>query len=121
MSGFGPSASPGDFTIAASAAVSNVIDGGGRALAGLIFPAAGWTGTGFSIKEGLNTTTLMSLYDSAGSAVAVTTPASASAAIMVKLDPTKYHTMQFCQLSADSSAAASTVVKPVWTRYNPKG
>ena len=87
MSGFGPSASPGDFTVAASASVSNVIDGGGRSLAGLIFPAAGWTGTGFTIKEGLNTTTLMPVYDSNGDALTITTPASGSAAILVKLEP----------------------------------
>ena len=121
MSGFGPSANPGSFLIEGSASVSNVIDGGGRALAGLIFPADGWSGTGFAIKEGLDTTTLMSLYDSSGVAVTITTPAASSAAIMVKLDPTKYHTMQFCQLVADSSAAAKTTVRPVWTRYNPKG
>lgn len=122
MSGFGPSAQPvHDFTIVSSATDSNVIDGGGRSLSGLIFPAAGWTGTGFTIKEGLNTTTLMPVYDSSAAAVTVTTPASGSAAILVKLEPSDYHTMQNVQIVADSSAAASTIIKPVWTRYNPKG
>jgi len=128
MSGFGPSADPEDFTIAASASRSNVIDGGGRALAGLLFPATGWTGTGFKIKEGFSAltgaaeaTTAADIYDSAATAVTITTPASASAAIMVKLDPSVYHTMQFIHLVASSAASASTVVKPVWTRYNPKG
>jgi len=113
----------GDFTITSSASTSNVIDGGGRTLAGLIFPASGWTGTGFSIKEALDSSASnqMAVYDSSAGAIAVTTPASASAAIMVKLDPTKYHTMQFMQLNASSAQSSAIIVKPVWTRYNAKG
>jgi len=116
---FGPTA--GDFTIAGSASVSNIINGGGRSLAGLIFPKEGWTGTGFSLKESLTETDLMAVYDSAGTVHAVTVPAAGSSAILVKLNPQKYHTMQNIQLVASSAQSSAIIVKPVWTRYNPRG
>ena len=118
---FGPAAL--DFTVAGSGTTSNVIDGGGRSLAGLIFPASGWTGTVFTLKEGLGTTTAVGMlgYDSSAGALTVTTPASASTAIMVKLEPKNYHTMQFTHLVASSAQSSAIIVKPVWTRYNPRG
>jgi hypothetical protein len=118
---FGPSA--GDLTIlGSSGTISNVIDGGGRSLAGLIFPASGWDGTVFTLKEGLGTTTAagMLMYDSSAGALTVTTPASASTAIMVKLKPQNYHTMQFTHLVAATAQSSAIIVKPVWTRYNPR-
>ncbi len=120
MSGFGPAANPPYYTIGSGVKASNLIDGGGRALAGLIFPATGWTGTGFVIQEG-NTSTVLPVYDSSAAAVAITTPASASASIMVKLDPTNYHTMQNTKLVATSAQSSAIIVQPVWCRYNPKG
>jgi hypothetical protein len=118
---FGPSA--GDLTIlGSSGTVSNVINGGGLSLAGFIFPASGWDGTGFILKEGLGPTAGagMLMYDSSASALTITTPASASTAIMVKLDPKNYHTMKFMHLVASSAQSSAIIVKPVWTRYNPR-
>ena len=121
MSGFGPAANPPYFTVDSSAKVSNVIDGGGRGLGGLVFPASGWKGTAFVIQEGLSpSATTMPPYDSSAAAITITTPASGSAAIMVKLDPVKYHTMQFVKLVATSAQSSAIIVQPVWTRYNPK-
>ena len=114
MSGFGPAANPPYFTITSSASVSNVIDGGGKGLAGLIFPKAGWTGTAFAIKEGNGPSTLAVVYDSSAAAVAITTPASGSAAILVRLEPIKYHTMQHMQLVATSAQSSAIIVQPVW-------
>ncbi len=53
MSGFGPSASPGDFTVAASASVSNVIDGGGRVARWFDLPGCGVDGDGIHDQGGV--------------------------------------------------------------------
>lgn len=121
MSGFGPSANPSSFTIGASASVSNVIDGGGWALAGLFFPT-GYTGTGFKLKEGLNSTAASAglIYDSAAVAQTVSVPAAGSSAVMVKLDPTKYHDMNHVHLVASSAQSSAIIVTPLWTKYNAK-
>jgi len=119
MSGFGPSANPPYFTITSSATVSNVIDGGGWALAGLFFPT-GYTGTKFKLMEGVDGTAAGAglIYDDDGSALTLTAPAAGSSAVMMKLDPTKYHTMNNIHLVASSAQSSAIIVKPMWTRYN---
>lgn len=121
MSGIGPSANPPYFTITSSASVSNVIPGGGWSLAGLFFPT-GYTGTGFSIKEGMDGTAANAglLYDDAAAAITITAPAAGSSAVMVKLDPSVYHTMDHIHLVASSAQSSAIIVKPIWTHYNPR-
>lgn len=113
----GPNA--GNFSIGASASVSNVIDGGGYALAGLEFPA-GVTGATWYLKEGPSSTALKPFYDSDGTKRTVTLAvdsSSATVAARVDLAPEVYHNVRDVQLAASSAQSSAVVVTPIWARY----
>lgn len=123
--GFGPAA--GNFVLGSSASTSTIIDGGGRSLAGLRFPAS-MTGTGFYIKEGPNDSSsganLAGIYSSAGSQATITLPAvnaSSSLAVTVMLPPETYHTMRYMQLVASSAQSSAATVVPIWSRFTAEG
>ena len=112
----------GDMTMGASASVTNIVDGGGLALAGLRF-SAGATGTGFYVMEGPNDSSsganLAKIYDSAGSQVTITLPAAAaSSAVTVMLPPEKYYNMRFCKVVGSSAQSSAVTITPLWAKLS---
>jgi len=111
----------GNFTIAASASVSNIIDTGGATLVGLDFPAGG-TGAGFYLKEGPNDSSsggnLFKMYQPDGTQIGVITAtvdsSSATVASRVRFAPDKIYAMRNIQLCASSSQSSAVTVRPVW-------
>lgn len=118
----GPPEIQGNFTIAASGTDSNKINGNGYGIAGFYVPASIPGGT-LNVKLGLDAITAptcVTPYDEDGTSLGALTlntagSSAANVACYVSLDPKRFHTVHWVQVTINSAAGSSAItISPVW-------